>query len=72
MVKKPKRPMLIKMPEVLRLVTAELDINVTTAKRMIQEGHLPAPAIHANRKSRWWRRADIEAFLEGRQAACTF
>ena len=66
---KRERPKLMKMPDVLRLVAKELDISTLTARRMVQRGQLPAPAIAANQKSRWWRREDIEAWLAGDQGA---
>ena len=64
-----KRSTLMKMPELLRLVAKELDISTLTARRMVQKGQLPAPAIQANVKSRWWRRSDIEAWLGGKETA---
>jgi excisionase family DNA binding protein len=64
-----KRSTLMKMQEVMALAAKELGISTLTVRRMIQQGKLPAPAIQANLKSRWWRREDIQAWLEGRLAA---
>ena len=64
-----KRSTLIKMQDVMALAAEELGVSMPTVRRMIQKGQLPKPAIQANIKSRWWRRSDIEAWLEGKEAA---
>jgi predicted DNA-binding transcriptional regulator AlpA len=65
---KRKRPDLIRMPDVIDMVSGALGIHALTVRRMAKQGQLPAPVINANRRLRWWRRADIEAFLEGNAA----
>jgi hypothetical protein len=69
MARAPKRPALLKQPQLIEFLQAELDVKDWLVRRWIKQGHVPAPAIDISGKSRWWRRADIETWLYGKQAA---
>jgi hypothetical protein len=63
-----RKPPLIKADDLIALLARELDVHTMTVRRMIWNGQLPAPAIATSRRSRWWRRSDIEAWLDGKAA----
>jgi len=59
----------MKQTDMVRFLMEELDVQIWVVRKWIKLGQLPAPAVHTSAKSRWWRREDIEAWLEGKQAA---
>ena len=60
-----KNEPLIKIPAVVELVQNKLGLGMGAAREVVKAPQFPKPAIDANRKSRWWRRTEVEAFLEG-------
>jgi len=66
---KRKRVALMTQTELIEFLHAELGVQHWLVRKWIKLGQLPAPAINTSAKSRWWRRADIEAFLQGNQTA---
>jgi hypothetical protein len=69
MATKRKRLALMSRSELIEFLQAELGVKAWTVQTWIRQGKLPAPAVDTSAKSRWWRRAEIETWLYGKQAA---
>lgn len=59
-----KPPKLIRQDELTRLICEQFGITGQAVRQWIKKGIIPKPHTVLSQKSKFWRRADIEAWME--------